>query len=170
MRLAAQFTLFLVAGVLAGTVLLVTAPRIAGLTPFTILSGSMSPAYAVGDVVIDERITPMTARPGDVVTFSDPQRDNKTVTHRVVRVSRDGANVRFTTKGDANTGSETWTVPAKGSIGRVRMHVPKVGWALQWAHSREGRLGLVAIPAALLALLELSALVKPRQRLEEVPA
>ena len=170
MRLAAQFTLFLVAGVLAGTVLLVTAPRVAGFTPFTILTGSMTPAYGVGDVVIDEHIEPLAARPGDVVTFTDPQRQGKTVTHRVERLTRDGANVRFVTKGDANNASETWTVPASGTIGRVRMHVPKVGWALQWAHSREGRLLLIAFPAALLALIELSSLVKPTRRMEEVPA
>ena len=169
MKLASEFLIFLVAGVLAGTVALVTVPRIAGFTPFTILSGSMSPAYAVGDVVIDEHISPLTARPGDVVTFTDPKRDGKTVTHRVERLFRDGAQVRFTTRGDANNTSEVWTVPTDGTIGRVRMQVPKVGWALQWAHSREGRLGLIAIPAALLALLELAALVKPRQRLEELP-
>ncbi len=170
MRLAAQFTIFLVAGAVAGTVALVTVPRIAGFTPFTILTGSMSPAYRVGDVVIDERIPPASARPGDVVTFTDPQRRGKTVTHRVQRLTRDGAQVRFTTKGDANNTAETWSVPAGGSIGRVRMHVPKIGWALQWAHSREGRLGLIAIPAALLALLEVTALVRPRARLGEAPA
>src|SRR3712207_9407921 len=104
----------------------------------------MTPQYAVGDVVIDERITPLTARPGDVVTFSDPHRAGKTVTHRVVRLSRDGGTVRFVTKGDANNATETWTVPADGTIGRVRMHGPKVGWALQWAHSRDGRPALLA--------------------------
>lgn len=170
MKAASQFVLFLLAGVLAGTVLLVTAPRVAGFTPFTILTGSMTPQYAVGDVVIDEHIAPLTARPGDVVTFSDPGRAGKTVTHRVVRVSREGATVRFTTKGDANDATETWTVPADGTIGRVRMHVPKVGWALQWAHSREGRLALIAVPAALLALLELASLLKPRRRVEEATA
>ena len=166
MRLAAQFALFLVAGVLAGSVLLVTAPRVAGFTPFTILTGSMTPAYGVGDVVIDERIAPLTARPGDVVTFPAPHRHGKTVTHRVVRLSRDGDTVRFTTKGDANNAAEVWTVPATGSVGRVRMHVPKVGWALQWAHSREGRLALIAIPAAILAMLELGTLFQPRRQME----
>ncbi len=169
MRLAAQFLLFLLVGVVAGTALLVTAPRLVGYTPFTILTGSMSPAYGVGDVVIDEHIPPTDARPGDVVTFTDPTRAGKTVTHRVERLARDGDQIRFTTKGDANTASETWTVPAAGTIGRVRMRVPKVGWALQWARSREGKIMLIAIPAALLALIELGGLAGAGRR-REAPA
>ena len=160
MKVASNFAVFLLAGILAGAVLLVTVPRLVGVTPFTILSGSMQPTFAVGDVVLDERVRPEQARPGDVVTFTDPTREGATVTHRVERLTRDGAQVHFVTRGDANTASEKWAVAADGTIGRVRMHVPKIGWALQWARSREGRLGLIALPALLLALIELGGLAK----------
>ena len=166
MRIVANFALFAVIGVVVGLALLVTAPRLAGVTPFTILSGSMQPAYGVGDVVLDERVRPTDVRPGDVVTFSDPSREGATVTHRVERLTRIGDNVRFVTRGDANTASETWGVPANGAIGRVRMRVPKVGWALQWARSREGKLLLIAVPAALLALIELGGLAGTGRRRE----
>lgn len=168
MKPLASFTVFLLAGVVAGLALLVTVPRVAGFTPFTILSGSMQPAYGVGDVVLDEHIRPATARPGDVVTFNDPSREGATVTHRVERLTRSGEQVRFVTRGDANTASETWTVPVSGTIGRVRMRVPKVGWVLQWARSREGKLLLIALPAALLALIELGGLARPRRHDEAV--
>ena len=166
MRLATNFLAFLALGVIAGGVLLVTAPRLVGVTPFTILSGSMQPSYDVGDVVLDERVAPDAVRPGDVVTFTDPSRDGATVTHRVERLTRNGDQVHFVTRGDANNASEKWAVAANGTIGRVRMRVPKVGWALQWARSREGRLGLIAIPAALLALIELGGLAKTTRRQE----
>ena len=163
MRAATNFVLFVVIGAVVGLALLVTAPRLVGVTPFTILSGSMQPAYAVGDVVLDERIAPTEARPGDVVTFTDPSRQGATVTHRVERLTRNGAQVTFVTRGDANNASETWAVAANGTVGRVRMRVPKVGWALQWARSREGRIGLIVLPAALLALIELRGLAAPRR-------
>ena len=169
MRTLATFLVWTAIGVVAGAGLLVTAPRLAGVTPFTILSGSMTPAYGVGDVVLDERVAPLTVRPGDVVTFTDPTRQGATLTHRVRRMWRDGATVHFETRGDANNASETWDVAATGSIGRVRMRVPRVGIVLTWAHSREGKLGLIAIPAALLALIELCGAVR-RPRAEATPA
>jgi signal peptidase len=169
-RHAATFAVWTAVGLLAGLGALVTVPRLAGVTPFTILSGSMTPTLAVGDVVLDERVAPMSVRPGDIVTFNDPSRGGKTVTHRVRRMWRDGGHVHFTTRGDANTAVENWDVAASGTIGRVRMHVPKLGIVLTWAHTREGRLGLIAFPALLLGLIELGGLLRPRPRVEASPA
>jgi signal peptidase len=166
-RWLATFLAFTVLGALGGLLALMTVPRIAGYTPFTVLTGSMQPAYGVGDVVIDEEIAPLDARKGDVVTFHDPSRGGALVTHRVERVRTDGAKVSFVTKGDANSADERWAVAASGTIGRVRMRVPKVGWVLQWARGREGKLGLIVFPAVGLVLLELTGLVsllRPRRR------
>jgi len=163
-RRFSPFAVWAAVGALAAVLALVTVPRIAGYTPFTILSGSMQPAYAVGDVVLDERIAPLEARPGDVVTFKDPGRGGELVTHRVERIVADGHQVSFVTRGDANTGRERWTVAADGSIGRVRGHVPKVGYVLQWARGREGKLGLIAIPAFFLVMLELAGVLRPERK------
>ncbi len=167
-RTALIFLAFAALGFMAGLCALLTVPRLAGYTPFTILSGSMRPAYDVGDVVIDEEIAPLDARRGDIITFHDPDRGGVLVTHRVVRVRTDGAKVSVVTKGDANDADERWAVPADGSIGRVRMHVPKVGWVVQWARGREGKLALIVFPALGLVVLELTGLI--RLRPGEAPA
>lgn len=159
-----QFLAFAALGTLGGLLALMTVPRVAGYTPFTILTGSMEPEYGVGDVVIDEQIAPLDARRGDVVTFHDPHRGGALVTHRVVRLHTDGRKVSFVTQGDANNVSERWAVAANGTIGRVRMRVPKVGWVLQWARGREGKLALIVFPAVGLVLLELTGLVRLRPR------
>lgn len=159
-----HFVAFVAVGLVVGLGALVCAPRAVGVTPFTILSGSMQPMLDVGDVVLDERVAPLEARRGDVVTFADQSRDGALVTHRVERMWREGTEVHFVTRGDANTAGERWSVPASGTVGRVRMHVPKVGHALQLASSREGRLGLIAIPASLLVLLELFGLLRTTAR------
>ena len=163
MSLAATLTRWSVLGVVVGLVALVTLPRVAGVTPFTVLSGSMQPALGVGDVVLSERTPPLSVRPGDVVTFRDPSRDGELVTHRVESMRRTGGEVVFVTKGDANDVSERWTVAVDGSIGRATTRVPKVGYVLSWAGSREGKLALIAIPAMLLVLLELSGLLGLRR-------
>ena len=150
-------------GMVVGLVALVTVPRAVGVTPFTVLTGSMQPAFAPGDVVLSERRAPLGVRPGDVVTFHDPSRDGELVTHRVESMRRSGPVVTFVTKGDANDVAEQWTVPVDGNIGRAVLAVPKVGHVLHWAGTREGKLALIAGPAALLVLLELVGLLGLRR-------
>ena len=164
MRLVRTFAVWCVAGVVVGLVALVCLPRLAGVTPFTVLSGSMEPALGVGDVVLSRKSSPLDVRPGDVVTFEDPSRGGELVTHRVERMRRTGGEVTFVTRGDANDVSERWTVAADGTIGRATIRVPKVGYVLSWTSGRDGKLALIVVPATLLVLLELVGLLGLRRR------
>lgn len=133
----------------------VALPNAIGMRSFTVMSGSMEPTIHVGDVVIDKQIRPLDARPGDVVTFSDPSGKKRLITHRIRSMHVQGSTVQVVTKGDANNTVERWTVPAQGRIGRVELRVWKLGYPLVYAHSRYGLIGLVALPAFLLCLVEL---------------
>jgi hypothetical protein len=53
-------------------------------------------------------------QPGQVVTFSDPSRAKKLITHRVRSVNVVDGTARFVTRGDANTGVERWSLSAAG--------------------------------------------------------
>jgi signal peptidase len=133
----------------------VALPAAIGMRSFTVMSGSMEPTIHVGDVVIDKKISPLDARPGDVVTFSDPTGRHRLITHRVRSIHARGSQVQVVTKGDANNTVERWSVPANGRIGRVELRVWKLGYPLVYAHSRYGLILLVGIPALLLCILEL---------------
>jgi signal peptidase len=130
-------------------------PSAFGYGSFTVLSGSMMPTLHVGDVVIEQRVRPLSARVGDVVTFRDPEHQDRLYTHRVVAMAAVGSDVSFVTRGDANTGVEKWTVPAGGTIGRVEYRIPYLGYVTNRAGSRIGRFALLVIPAFLLAIVEL---------------
>jgi signal peptidase I len=169
-RLATSFALWAALGVLVGVVALVTVPRAFGVTPYTVLTCSMQPALGVGDVVLSEPRSPLSVRPGDVVTFHDPSRDGELVTHRVEEMRRRGAMVAFVTQGDANDVPEEWSVAADGRIGRAVVSVPKVGYVLRWAGTREGKLGLIALPAFLLIVLEMRGLLGLRRSPDPSPA
>ena len=148
-------------GAFCMTLLAVVAlPNAMGMRSFTVMSGSMEPTIHVGDVVIDKKISPLDARPGDVVTFSDPTGRKRLITHRIRSLRVQGNTVRVVTKGDANNAVERWTVPADGRIGRVELRMWKLGYPLVYAHSRFGLIGLVAIPAFLLCLVELRKIWK----------
>lgn len=159
-----RFFIWCAIGVVAGLAALVTVPRAVGVTPFTVLTGSMEPALDPGDVVLSARHAPLDVRPGDVVTFHDPSRGGELVTHRVESMRRNGAMVSFVTRGDANDVSERWSVPADGAIGRAVLRVPDVGHVLQRAGTREGKLALIAAPALLLVMLELVGIAGLRRR------
>jgi signal peptidase len=150
-------------GLLAGTVLAAVAPQLAGYRSFTVRSGSMTPAIETGDVIVTEPISPLSARVGDIVTFVDPEGTGKLFSHRVQSVRAAGEDVAFVTRGDANTSTEHWRVPADGSIGKVVYRIPKVGYALAWIDSPPARLALIAIPALLLLWAALVRIWRPEE-------
>ena len=148
-------------GLLFGTLLAAVAPQLAGYRSFTVRSGSMTPAIETGDVVVTRPISPLAARVGDIVTFVDPEGTGRLFSHRVQSVRAVGDEVAFVTRGDANTSTEHWRVPASGSIGRVAYRIPKVGFALSWIDSGPARLALIAIPALLLLWAALIRIWRP---------
>ena len=141
--------LSLVAGLAAFTAV----PSLLGHRTMTVLSGSMTPTLDVGGVVVDEVIAPTDARVGDVVTFPDPNRRDRQITHRLQRITVKDGKAYMVTKGDANRTVERWNVPLEDEIGRVAYHLPKLGYARAWLSSRAGRLGALGALVLLLALV-----------------
>lgn len=161
-RCATRFAGWIVVGLLAGLALAVAAPRALGWRTHTVMSGSMSPAIATGDVVVSRSVPASQIRSGDVVTFTDPTDPSRLLTHRVQHVATAGGTTSARTRGDANTGTETWQIPADGTVGVVVYRLPRVGYVLHSAGSPAGRFGLVAVPAVLWGLLSLVDLWRPR--------
>ena len=142
----------------------VVAPGFRGLSSFAILSGSMEPTLRVGDLVIDRRVEARDVRPGDIVTFREPGRrftPADAPDRALPRPRRPGLHV---TRGDANSGVESWTIPPDGTVGRVEFDVPKLGHLTTRIGDRFGRVALVVVPALLLGLFELKRLWFPKRR------
>jgi signal peptidase I len=111
--------------------------RTQGYRLFAVRTGSMAPALGVGDLIIDREVPADSLRPGQLVTFRDPDLGRQLVTHRIVSIQRGGAELRFTSKGDANKTVEHWEAPNGSHLGKTIAHLPWVGrWLLQprrWA-------------------------------------
>jgi signal peptidase len=160
LRLIRVVVLWTVIGLAIGFGAFAGASELSGNRTFNMLTGSMSPAIRPGDVVVDEVIRPSEARVGDVVTFPDPRRRERLITHRVKSVSVSGRYAYFVTRGDDNDTSERWNIPAGGEIGRVAYLVPRVAYARRWLGGRSAR--IVAI--ALLVVAGLAVLVEVWRR------
>jgi signal peptidase len=141
--LAARAAVSCLLGATVGFALLLAVPPITGHRSLTVLSGSMEPTLETGSVVVDEVIHPTDARIGDILTFSDPEDRDREITHRLRDVRVRGGTAYMVTRGDANDTGERWSVPVDGKVGRVVLHVPKLGHVRALAGSRNGYLILL---------------------------
>jgi signal peptidase I len=120
------------------------------------MSDSMKPAMAAGDAIVTERILARDAKRGDVITFTDPSREGRTVTHRVVSVRDKGDRLAFHTRGDANGKGERWTIASDGTVGRVLQVVPEAGYVLNWFRRPSVRFACLTLASLLIAALVLA--------------
>lgn len=100
--------------------------------PTAIVTGSMSPDIAVGDVVIVKKTPPEEIALGDVIQF---RVNNITVTHRVIEFRDEEGRPVLITKGDANANPDSDPVFYEQVIGQVVYVIPKAGWPTIWLRS-----------------------------------
>ncbi|WP_424017061.1 signal peptidase I [Halorientalis pallida] len=125
---------------------------------FVILSGSMEPDIAPGDVVIVDASAPVGV--GDIVTFSEDS--DVPVTHRIV-AEEDG---QWVTKGDANENRDARPVPPENVLGKVVLTIPLIGHVVLWANTPVGYVSLVLVPLVLLLGNELLSWARARDDTE----
>ena len=144
-------TLLVVAVVLLAIAL--AGVRLFGLQVYTVLSGSMEPAYHVGALLYDKKVDPAQLRPGDVITF---MLDEETiVTHRIVEVvpdEEDPSVIRFRTKGDANAAEDGSLVHYKNVLGTPVFTIPKLGYFANFVQQPPGLYVAIAFGAVLVLL------------------
>jgi signal peptidase I len=138
--------------------LLVLAPAVVGMQRYAIVSGSMSPAFDRGSLVLAEVVPVGELRAGDVITYRPPPGagPEHLVTHRIASIGRDGV---FRTKGDANAVADPWTFRLdRPTQARVKLGVPYAGHALLALGRRDVRMAVIALPALLIAGFSLARL------------
>ena len=156
------FLIWVALGLGLGLIAIVTLPSVFGLKSLTVVSGSMEPTIETGSVVIDEVISPLDARPGDILTFQDPLHPRQ-LTHRLQKMRVEGDTAYMVTLGDANDAPERWTVRTDGEVGRVVAHLPKLGYARAAIGTRYARLAVLGAVMALGAFL-LVDMWRPKRR------
>lgn len=154
--------------------------RVIGLTPYTVLSGSMEPTYHVGSLIYVKEVEPSEVEVGDPITFVVNE-DLLVATHRVVEIdvqtSRQQAIVDetgeamldaegnpiyeevpldepayyFTTKGDANDAVDGSQVYYKNLLGEPVFTIPYLGYLSSWIQTKKGM--IISINVALILLL-----------------
>ena len=142
-----------VAGSLATLAAAVGGPALGLYRVETVLSGSMRPAFAPGDLLVVTPEPTARVRVGQVISYAIPVGDRHVESHRVVRILHGGPHPVILTKGDANAAPDPWRARLTDSTAwRVRFVLPSVGRVLIWLRQPLLRdllvLGLPALLAA----------------------
>ena len=114
--------------------------RVIGFEVYTVVSGSMEPEIPVGSLVYVKEIDPFKLKSRDVISYLVSE--NTIVTHRVTEIvpdPEDPSVIRFRTKGDANDVEDAGLVHGKNIIGKVRFHIPLLGYVAHFLHTPLGR-------------------------------
>lgn len=116
-------------------------PRLFGITPMAVLSGSMEPTYHVGGLVFIQKVDPTDVEVGDPITFTIGT--DTVVTHRVIEVNKEDQS--FKTKGDANDNEDGGSVAFSNVKGRaLGFTIPYLGFLAVYLNSTSGIIILVA--------------------------
>jgi len=154
LMLMAVLVFFLLQSRLAGGV-----PSVAGYQLYIVLSGSMSPAFETGSIVLVRPLPPSAVQVGDIITYRDAEDSDKIVTHRVMAVNQTAESLSFTTRGDANDAIDPLPLLPANLIGRVSYTIPYLGLLLSLIKTDLGLLLMIIIPGLLLIASELRSLM-----------
>ena len=137
------FVYLLAAAILFGALLFSfsTSPDKAlfGYRYYTVLTGSMSPTYNVGDMIFVQLKDPKDINVGDVITFNPSQDSDAYLTHRVTEKieNYEGSGVTcFKTQGDANNAQDSFLIDENRVIGTVNFGIPMIGYVVRFVQLR----------------------------------
>lgn len=147
--------------VLAAALLLAFgAPRLFGLQPYVVTSGSMEPEYPVGSLIYVRSVAPEQVQTGDAITFTMPGTDS-IATHQVREI--DGENRQFYTQGIHNRDEngdiipDAAPVPFGNLIGKPVLCIPVLGWVNRFCTTPPGiyvLLGILVVVVGTALLLD----------------
>ncbi|MDY2957629.1 signal peptidase I [Floccifex sp.] len=128
--------------------ILLAGVRLIGLTPLSVLSGSMEPTYHVGSLIYVKDVDYTELEPGDVITFMIDE--DTMATHRIVEVvpdDEDPSVLRFRTKGDANENVDGGLVHYKNIVGSPVFTIPMLGFLANFIQHPPGMYIAIAVVA-----------------------
>lgn len=148
--------------------ILLAGVRLVGLSPYTVLSGSMEPTYHVGSLIYVQKTDPMALQTGDPVTYR--MSDGVIVTHRIVEVVQDPQLGRcYRTRGDANNITDGKLLEPQRVIGKPVFTIPYLGYVSAYIQHPQGTYVAIGGCLLILALTMLTDVIFPEKEAHKKP-
>jgi signal peptidase len=125
-----------------------------GYRVYVIHTGSMTPTYRPGDIVVD-RPAQKQYRPGEVITFLHSGTSSDLVTHRITDITPAGL---IHTKGDANASADVWDIRPDQVKGSTMFGVRDLGYLVVFLQQPAG---VAAVATSTVGLILLWSLCFP---------
>ena len=126
--------------------------KLFGISPYTVLSGSMEPTYHVGSLIYVTKVDTDDLEVGDPITYVIE--GGTVVTHRIIEIIPDygdNGELGFKTKGDANKTEDGTPVHANNVLGKPIFSIPLLGYVAFYVQNPPG--SYLAIGACLVIAL-----------------
>ena len=120
---------------------------LAGYTPLTVASDSMSPTFRAGDLIIIRKCDPETLKEGDIVTFHTIINNEFALnTHRITEIQDLGGARSYVTKGDNNELADIHMIADGDIVGKYVCHLAGFGKVMSFLSSSLGFLLVIVLP------------------------
>lgn len=120
-----NITIFSIPLLLFLVLLIILVSGVSRYTMIAIASNSMHPTYDRGDAIIFKKVDPESIEVGDILTFT---KEDKIITHRVVKRFYSKKGYCFNTKGDNNETQDAFNTCESNVLGKVTFSFKYIGY------------------------------------------
>jgi signal peptidase len=133
---------------------------IAGFTPLIVETGSMSPTFDAGDLILIRSCSAASLQEGDVITFHTIINNEYALnTHRIASITEENGVRSYVTKGDNNELSDPHIIADGDIVGKYVARVPYLGRVMELLSSSVGFLVVIVLPMILFFIYQVYHLV-----------
>jgi signal peptidase I len=142
-------------------------PSFLGYQLKTVMSGSMEPTFKTGSIIAVKPLSDTkNLKEKDVITFM--QQDQSIVTHRIIKVIKQGNQVMYQTKGDNNKAPDFNPVQSQNVIAEYSgFTIPYLGYLINYAKSSKGTAILLIVPGVLLLIYSAVSIIGALRELDK---
>ena len=126
--------------------------HILGIYMFNIISESMEPTFYKDDLVVVKKSSEKELKVGDIITF---KQEDRIISHRIDRITKDKGEIKFITKGDNNEVRDKELVEIQDVYGKVLFSIKKVGKIIHYIQNARGFINIAMFIVILFVLVSL---------------
>jgi len=150
--------LIAIVSLIALLVILSVLPLPSDYNLYVVFSNSMNPTIQAGDLIFTKKTNDYQT--GDIITFlpTSYTKPSESITHRIVSKKEEGGVNYYTTKGEANPGSDPNPIPEDNIKGKYLFRIPFLGYPVGYAKTLPGLVIFIIIPAVVIIYDEIHKL------------
>lgn len=124
-----------------------TVANLAGFSPLSVQTDSMSPTFHAGDMIIIHTVQPETLQEGDIITFHTLIENEYALnTHRIDSIEEKNGVRCYVTKGDNNQIEDSHIIQDSDIVGKYVTCLPHLGSVMSFLSSTVGFLVVIVLP------------------------